>query len=69
MKEESLSSKVNKLEKWENNMLLNEVKSKKKSRSRKTTSIDKSDKNDFSSRHRGARSKKVMEILINYQKI
>lgn len=61
MKVEALSSKVNELEKWKNNMLLNDANSKKKSRGRKTTSIDKSDKNDLSSRHRGSRSKKLME--------
>ena len=47
MKEESLSSKVNKLEKWKNNMLLNEVNSKKKSRSRKQPQLIKATKMIF----------------------
>jgi len=59
---EELSSKVNELEKWKKNMLLNDInKPLRKSIDRKTTSIEKSDK--ASSRHGGKRNKKMIESV------
>lgn len=59
---EELSLKVNELEKWKKNILLNDTtKSKRKSIDRKITSLEKSDKT--SSRHRGKRNKKIIESI------
>jgi hypothetical protein len=59
---EELSLKVNELEKWKKNILLNDItKSVRKSVDRKITSVEKSDKT--SSRHRGKRNKKKIESI------
>ena len=59
---EELSSRINELEKWKKNMIIND-KPKRKSKDRKITSIEKSDKNETLSRHKSSKTKKKKESI------
>ena len=59
---EELSSRINELEKWKKNMIIND-KPKRKSKDRKITSIEKSDKNETLSRHKSSKTKKKRESI------